>query len=108
MATEAMVIDQLRLAASFLKECQRKHKELRESHLESLAEAIVLAQAPGLIFDSVAHIKEERITNQIQQLIKREKQKKSYNKIGNTLSPNRHQGVARIDIPDRMATGDHL
>ena len=69
------------LAANDLKECQRKHKELRESHLEGLAEAIVLEQAPTLIFDSVAHIKEERKLQKIQQLIKREKLNKTYRKI---------------------------
>ncbi len=105
MHTEGDAIQHLREASTTLRDCQRRHKELRESHLESLAEAIVSEQAPALIFDFMAHIKEERAATQIQQLIKREKQRKSYRKIGNTLSPNKQLGLNKIDIPDRAAIG---
>ncbi len=82
VTTDEEAINHIHAASTVLRDCQRSHQELRESHLESLAEAIVLEQAPTLIYDSMAHIKEERVASQIQQLIQ-------WEKIAEVLSQNR-------------------
>jgi hypothetical protein len=58
--TEQEILRSVQSARSDLKEFQSRQRELRASHLEQLAEAIVLNQSPHLSFDSVEHIKEER------------------------------------------------
>lgn len=64
------ILQHLQTAAKTLRQHQKRHVDLRTSYLEGLAESIVLDRSPGLAHDSVAHVKEERVTAQIQQLLK--------------------------------------
>jgi hypothetical protein len=90
---------------SDLKKFQSRHRELQASHLEQLAEAIVLHQSPQLCFDSVEHIKEERKAKQIKLLIKREKTRRYFRKLGHLLRENTNKGFSKIDVPDHHAPG---
>ncbi len=88
---------------------QRKnHRQLRESYLEGLAEAIVLHQSPTLHRAEAIYIREEQKTKQLKNLIKREKYRRMYRKIGHTLAPNLSKGLNRVDIPDKNAKGENL
>jgi hypothetical protein len=63
----------------------------------------VLAQSPSLAYDSVEHIKAERVEKQIKQLIKREKTCSMFRRLGVILKGKSSQGLSRIDIPDSSA-----
>jgi hypothetical protein len=102
------IIAALKESRHIMMEYQKRHKELRANHLEELAEAIVLHQSPNLIHDSVSHIKEERISQQKQQKVQREKKCHTHRKIGATLSPNLMLGLSRVDVPDVSAKGPVL
>ncbi len=65
-----------------LKNIQRQNQELRASHLEELAESIVLEQAPALMFESMSDIRAERTVQLVQQIFRGEKLQRSYKKIG--------------------------
>jgi hypothetical protein len=82
---------------------QKRHVELRTSSLEGLVEAIVLDRSPDLEQNSVAHVKEERVTAQIQQLLKREQVRKMFRKIKRSLKPVFQLGLSKIDVPDASA-----
>ncbi len=56
-----------------LKYRQKHHKTLRATFLEELFEVIVLDKAPTLPFDSVQHVKAERVDWKLKQLIKGKK-----------------------------------
>ncbi len=71
-------------------------------------EAVVLHQSPNLIHDSISCIKDERASQQIRQLIKREKMQSTYRKVEATLSPNLRLGISCTDVPDRTAKGAAL
>ncbi len=70
--------------------------------MESLAEAIVLEQAPELVYKSMEHVKEERKEKKLKQLIYRERMQRTYQKISNALS-NPNKGLSKVDIPDKRA-----
>jgi hypothetical protein len=54
------IISNLKPSYKNLRDHQSNHKQLCETHLDSLAEAIVLAQSPSVQHGSVAHITGER------------------------------------------------
>jgi hypothetical protein len=101
--TEEEVIQHLRTAYANLRNYQKKHHELRASYPLGLAEAIVLDQAPSLVFESMTDVKVERTEKQLKQLIQREKLQQMYKKIGNALQDKPHKGLSKIDIPDKRA-----
>jgi hypothetical protein len=94
------ILKWLQLAADALRQNLRRHTELRNTHLEDLAEAIVLDRSPGLVHESVAHIKDERVTTQIKQLLKREHMCRMFRKIKRILKPEVKQGLSCVDVPD--------
>ncbi len=98
------ILLRLQQAADQLRKHQRQHKELRSTHLEELAEAIVLDRSPGLAHESVAQVKEERVANQIKQLLKRENLRRMFRKIKRILKPVAQLGLSRVDIPDVSST----
>lgn len=102
------IIGLLRQAFQHMKDHQKQSKQLRSSFLESLAEAIVLHQAPNLAYDSMEHIRTERTLKQVKAFIRREKKRQSFRKIGAVLNPNQNKGISRIDIPDPRAVGPGL
>jgi hypothetical protein len=103
--TEQEILRSVQSAWSDLKEFQSRHRELQASHLEQLAEAIVLNQSPHLSFDSVEHIKEERKAKQIKLLIKQENTRRSFHKLGQLLKGNMNKGLSKIDVLDHHASG---
>jgi len=97
------ILQRLQEAANILRQHQKRHSELRSTHLEELVEAMVLDRSPDLVHDSVAHIKEERVTSQIRQFIKRENLRRMFRKIKRALKPVAQQGLSKIDVPDATA-----
>jgi hypothetical protein len=73
-----------------LKALQLKHTQLREEHLEALAEAIVLQKSQQLGVQSMATILEGKVEKQLKQLVFREKARRMYWKIGRTLGKLQH------------------
>jgi hypothetical protein len=86
----------------------KDHRALRQSYPEELAEAIVLFHSPTLDTNEASPIKKEQTVEKLRQLQKREKLKRMYRKIGNTLDPNMSLGLTRVDIPDPSAKGPNL
>jgi len=97
------ILLRLQQAADALRQHQRQHVELHTTHLESLAEAIVLERSPNLVHKSVTHVKEERVASQVKQLIKRENLRRMFRKIKRILKPVVKQGLSRLDVPDPSA-----
>jgi hypothetical protein len=73
------------------------------SHLESLVEAIVTEKFPDLVHSSVEHIKWERTSKELKQLIHWDDMWCSYHKLGKILNPNQSKGLSKMDVPDRLA-----
>jgi hypothetical protein len=103
--SEAGAIQCLRNVYKNLKDHKRKHQELHASHLEELAEAIVLEQAPALVFESMSAVRAERTEKEIKEIIRREKLQRSYRKIGRTLQERQNNGLSKVDIPDKQTGG---
>ncbi len=103
--SETQLIQAIKAAYHTMVSHQKNHPQLRQSYLEGLAEAIVLHQSPTLSSPEATHIRAERTSKQLKNLIRREKHKKMYNKIGHTLVPHQSKGLERIDIPDSRAKG---
>jgi hypothetical protein len=106
--TQQQLVQNLRDSYKNLRTLQQAHRQLRETHLDSLADAIVLKSSPNLSYDSVAHIRDERKQKVIKRLRFCERMKRAYKKIGHTLKHPVHLGLSRIDIPDRTANDPNL
>jgi hypothetical protein len=105
---EAAIVQAIKDAYKELRAKQKKHRELRFSYLESLAEVKVLHHSLHLEASAAAPTRTERTQHQVKQLIHREKRKRMYKKIGNTLNPQSSQGLNRVDIPDSRTKGTDL
>ncbi len=86
------ILQCLQQAATSLRDYQKRHRELRAKYLEELAEAIVLDRSPDLEHSSMVHVKEDRVTNQIKQLLKRENMRRMFRKIKRVLKPVARMG----------------
>jgi hypothetical protein len=91
-----------------MKKAKKNPRKNRISYVESLAEAIVLHQSPHLDTNEATHTRQERTLKQMKNLLKRERTKRMFKKIGHTLAPNLTIGIARVDIPDKNAKGPSL
>jgi hypothetical protein len=98
--SQSQIILQIKDSYNTLNSYKKLHRQLRESHLDSLADAIVLHHSPNLIHDSVSHIKEERKLKTIKHLRFRECMHRIYKKIGFTIKPTNTLGLNKIDTPD--------
>ncbi len=78
---EAALVQAIKDAYKELRDKQKKHRELRISYLESLAEAIVLHHSPHLEATAAAPIRTERTQHQVKQLIYRENAKDCIRKL---------------------------
>jgi hypothetical protein len=92
-----------RAASQSLRKLQAQHQQLQEGCLESLAEAIVFQPSPHLDQPSMVFVQEERVDEQLKQLISREKRQKMYRKLGHLLNKLGGKGLRRIGIPDEAA-----
>jgi hypothetical protein len=92
------VVTRLREAAATLREYQSQHHELRQNHLEALAEARASSINPALLGDPD---RLERATDKdIRRIQRNEYISRSHRKVQNTLHPNSAQaGLSAIDIP---------
>ncbi len=97
------ILQCLQQAATSLRDYQKRHRELRAKYLEELAEAIVLDRSPDLEHSSMVHVKEDRVTNQIKQLLKRENMRRMFRKIKRVLKPVARMGLSKIEVPDPTA-----
>ena len=94
------IVQKLREALKNERFIQQHHDEERETYLTHLATAKVLHRAPHLSRSEFSTEREHSIRKEIQELIKRERKKKQYSKIGKLLNPNlSSRGLTRIDIP---------
>jgi hypothetical protein len=89
-----------------LKTLQSQHEKLRESFLESLAEAIVLNRCPKLVEEGQESVKRDRAEKQLKKLISREKLRKMFQKISKVLNKSATKGLTRIDILDSRGATD--
>lgn len=95
----------LQLAQQRMKMCRRDHVQLRETYLHGLAEAIILKWCPSLSSLKMAKVKARRIAKEIKELIKRERNRSMYRKIGACLNPATANiwGLTWVDVP----SGNH-
>lgn len=87
---------------------QQQHVQLRASFLEDLPEAIVIHHSPDLTFDSMEIIRKECALKQLKQLKFRERMRRTYKKISNTLKPFKQFGLQSLDLPDGNAIDHHF
>jgi hypothetical protein len=78
-------VHNLRLTREYKKQPQKNPGELSESYLSKLAEAKVLNRAPQLKDGNSSHELQLRKSKELKELIKRERKKRQYRKIGRTL-----------------------
>ncbi len=102
------IIQSIREAYQTMKKAKKDHRKNRISFVEGLAEAIVLHQSPHLDTNEATPTRQDRTLKQMKNLLKREKQKRMFRKVGSTLSPNLATGITKIDIPDYNAKGPGL
>jgi hypothetical protein len=95
------VIEQLRIAKQDLREKQKAHAELRENYLIELAEALILKKDPTLSNPDKTEKLNKKKAKQIKLLIKREKRRRMFQKIGNVLSPPQEntKGLSYVFVP---------
>jgi hypothetical protein len=96
--TSVTITSKLREAHKHLHELQRKHVELRENHLESLAEARVLKNKPDL---KLQHNKFRVATaKEIRRILRNERCSRSHRSIRRYLRPDdTHRGLSKVDVP---------
>jgi len=96
--TSVTITSKLREAHKHLHELQRKHVELRENHLESLAEARVLKNKPDL---KLQHNKFRVATDkEIRRILRNERCSRSHRSIRRYLRPDdTHRGLSKVDVP---------
>jgi hypothetical protein len=87
-------------ARTKLKQFQANHKNLCQTHLERLAETIVLHQAPGLQHSSLATEFKPRTSKTVSLLIHRERTRRMHCKIGHLLRGTSPLGLNRVDVPE--------
>jgi hypothetical protein len=60
---------------------------------------MVLDQAPDLQYDSMMEIRKDRNTKVVRQLIRQERLRRSFQKIGKALARDTSKGLRHIDVP---------
>jgi hypothetical protein len=94
------VIQVIRQARSTLKNVQKKHVELREQHLEELADAIIIFYKPHLLEPGRENDYEKKKAKEIRRIQRKEPLARLHRKIGFTLKPKSSKGGLRvIDVP---------
>jgi hypothetical protein len=94
------VVAQLRQARAALKVHQKKHAELRERHLEELAEAIVYNRNPTLTDPKQQHEFIKRTQKELRRIKRKEALSRMYRRIRLTLHPDATAGgLNRVDVP---------
>jgi hypothetical protein len=101
--TTTEVLRNLREAHRVLKQHQKNHIELREKHLDSLAEARVVAVCPALKFD--ANKMEKATEKEIRRILRNERCRRSHRLVRRCLkSQEEKTGLAKVEVPtDRLA-----
>jgi hypothetical protein len=97
------ILQRLQQAATSLRDFQKRHRELRATYLEGLAEAIVPDRSPDLEYSSMVQVQDDRVTNQIKQLLKRENMRRMFRKLKRIIKPVVRMGLSKVDVPDPTA-----
>ncbi len=92
------VLSQLRANKADLQHLQCDHRQLRQSHLESLAEARALQHQPHLV-NHPGKLHQNTLA-QLKGLIKRERKRNMYRKIGYRFNRSTSNTITKLDIPD--------
>jgi len=94
------VIHEIRQARTTLKEVQRKHIELREQHLEDLADAIILYRRPHLLEPGKEKEYDKKKQKEIKRIQRKESLTRLHRKIGYTLKHDAARGgLSIVDVP---------
>jgi hypothetical protein len=103
LMTTTEILRNLREAHRVLRQHQKNHIELREKHLDSLAEARVVAVCPALKFD--ANKMRRATEKEIRRILRNERCRRSHRLIRRCLKPQEaNTGLAKVEVPtDRMA-----
>jgi hypothetical protein len=82
--------------------------ELRISHLEEHAKAVVLHSNPTLSTDHMASLKALKVSQVLKRIQQRETMHYLFRKLGHLLRPSQAKGLSKIDIPDDSITASAL
>jgi hypothetical protein len=99
VTSQAKIIEGMRSTYQSMITHRKQHKELRASHSEQLAEAIVLHRSPNLHHESAQHIREELKLEVLKQISTRENIRRSYPE-----PPSTH-GLKSCGYPRRQCQG---
>jgi len=97
---EQELVHNLRESYATLRQYQSHHKELRETHLELIADAIVWDRNPALFSWAAQPIRSTRQQHQLRQLKQCDKMRKSYRKLKGVLKKLHPMGISKLDVPD--------
>jgi len=94
------IVTRLRQARKDLHDYQKKHLELRTTHLLNLAEARLIARKPSILDPNNIHKLEKQRQVELKRIIRKESIRETHRKIGYLLNPNKFtSGLGSIDIP---------
>lgn len=94
------VVTYLRQARQMLYDSQKQHLTLRANHLQSLAEARLIARDPNILDPKRAKQFEEKRAKEVKCIAWREANKQLHRKVGLILNPDRYNGgLSSIDVP---------
>ncbi len=98
-------VNHLRSARVTLKSVQTQHIELRDQHLQDLAEAIVLSRNPSLSDPGKEKVLSKRKTKEINRIKRKESLARMHKTIGFTLKPTLDRGgLSRVEVPTSGTT----
>jgi len=96
--TTTSILTNLRVAHQTLCNLQKRHIELRENHLESLAEAQTIHARPDLILDP--ENPQKATEKEFRRILRNERSRRSHRAVRRCLRPQTiRTGLTRIDIP---------
>jgi hypothetical protein len=95
------LVEAVRTAKQYLKDCKRDAPELCETYLTALADGIISRRCPFLDDPRNRHMKPEKIAHEIRELKKREKKRSMFRQISHCLlSDNLNLGgLSAVHIP---------
>jgi len=95
-----MIVTFLREARQTLQEYQKQHLVLRTNHLQSLAEARLLAREPNLLDPAKTQQLEKRRVKELKRILRREANKQLHRKLGYIFNPSHYNGgLSSVDVP---------
>lgn len=94
------MVTYLRQARQILHDYQKQHLDLRANHLQSLADARLIAREPSLLDPEKTKKYEEKRAKESKRIIRKEANKQLHRKLGHILHPDHNNGgLSSVDIP---------